>query len=179
MPGDAAGPAGFRRAGALVTALFGLPWALTAAGQLPSGAALVVGSAALATTASAVVVALLPPPDGRGRARDVPPDWRGRFDRVGTVQAMAIVAVVAALVLVGQPTAVPAAVCLVVGLHFVPLTRLFDQPQFRSTAAGLCLVAAVAGALHLSGRGETAVVVAGSGAAVVLWATSLHIARVG
>ena len=61
-------------------------------------------------------------------------------------QAAAILAAVAALALSGRPTLVPAAVCLVVGLHVPPLSRLFDQPQFPWTGAGMCLLA---GSLHV------------------------------
>ena len=178
MPAETAVPAGLRRAGALITGLFGLPWALTASGSLQPEPATAVRLAAFAITALAVGVALVPPATGQDRVRRVPADWRRRFNRVGMAQAAAIIATVAALVLGGRPTLVPAAVCLVVGLHFVPLTSLFDQPQFRWTAAGLCLVAALAGSLHLWGRSTAAIVVAGCGAAVVLWATSLHVARV-
>jgi hypothetical protein len=162
----------------LITALFGLPWALTAAGLLQAEAATGLRLAALTITVLAIGVALLPPATGQDRVRLVPTDWRRRFNQVGLAQAAAILAVGAALVLSGRPTLIPAAVCLVVGLHFLPLARLFDQPQFRWTGAGMCLVAAVAGSLHLWGPGTAAEVVAGGGAAVVLWVTSLHVARV-
>lgn len=171
-------PAGFRQAGALITGLFGLPWALTASGFLPAVAAMGVRWAALAITVLAVGVALLRPATGQDRVRRVPGDWRRRVNQVGMAEAAAILAAVAALALSGRPTLVPAAVCLVVGQHFLPLTRLFDQPQFRWTGAGMCLVAAIGGSLYLSGGGTAAAVVAGGGAAVVLWATSLHVARV-
>jgi len=118
-------------------------------------------------------------PGGQDRVRRVPADWNRRFDVVGAaVQAVAILSVVVALIVVDQVTLVPAAECLVMGLHFLPLARLFDQPQYRWTGAALCLVAGLAGSLHLWGRGTAAVVVAAGGAAVVLWATSLHVARV-
>ena len=94
-------------------------------------------------------------------------------------QAATIGVTAAALILGGQPTLVPPAVCLVVGLHFLPLARLFDQPEFRWTGSGLCLVALVSGALHLWGSASVAVVAAGFGAAAVLWTTSLRVAFAG
>lgn len=178
MSDEKVGPAGLRRAGAVITGLFGLAWALAASGSLEAEAATAVRLAALAITVLAVGVALLPPATGQDRVRRVPGDWGRRCNQVGMVQAAAILVAAVALGRVDRPTLIPAAVCLVVGLHFLPLARLFDQPQFRWTGAGMCLVAGVAGSLHLSGRSTVAGVVAGGGAAVVLWTTSLHVAYV-
>jgi hypothetical protein len=72
---------------------------------------------------------------------------------------------------------VPTVVGLVVGVHFVPLARLFDQPEYRVTAAGL-VGGGVLGlaALALGAGPETSRVLVGSVAAVTLWATSLWLA---
>jgi hypothetical protein len=65
----------------------------------------------------------------------------------------------------------------VVGLHFFPLARLFDQWQYRWTAASLTVVAVVGVVVAVAGStDETVRVVVGAGAAVVLWLSSFHVA---
>lgn len=167
-----------RTAGALVTGVFALPWALTGASSLGSpGTARAAMVAAAVLTGLAVVSALWPDRGAAARRRRVPPDWQRRFNRIGAVQSAIIPALVVALVVNGQPPLVPAAVCLVVGLHFLPLARVFDQPQFAWTGTALCVVAVAGAALLLAGHPGGAVGLVGVGAAAVLWTTSLHVSR--
>ncbi|WP_244501049.1 hypothetical protein [Streptomyces sp. TP-A0874] len=70
--------------------------------------------------------------------------------------------------------------CLVVGLHFLPLARSFAQPQYWWTGGSLMTLALV-GALALADGSDPANVrtLVGFGAAAVLWSTALHVARRG
>ena len=75
---------------------------------------------------------------------------------------------------------IPPVVCLIVGAHFFPLARLFDQPQYWWTGASLSIVAAAGFITLAAGAGaEVSRVVVGLGAAITLWGTSLHVARRG
>ena len=66
MTAEVTGPTGLRRAGALITGLFGLPWALTAAGSLTPRHAEGLLPVAVAVTVLAVGAALLPSLAKRG-----------------------------------------------------------------------------------------------------------------
>ncbi|WP_219417445.1 DUF7010 family protein [Pseudonocardia nigra] len=76
-----------------------------------------------------------------------------------------------------RPELAPPVVALIVGLHFFPLARLFDQPQYTWTAVGLC-VAAVAGLVVLvtGPSPEVSRLAVGLGAAGTLLATAWHLA---
>lgn len=69
---------------------------------------------------------------------------------------------------------IPALVCLVVGVHFFPLARLFDVPRYRLTGSALVIVAAATliTMLPLDLSAATGRAAASFGAALVLWATS-------
>ena len=72
---------------------------------------------------------------------------------------------------------IPAAVCAIVGVHFFPLARIFDESLYAWTGALLCAVS-VGGMIGLAvvdGQASRAVV--GLGAAAVLWATALCLSR--
>src|SRR5699024_12520005 len=71
----------------------------------------------------------------------------------------------------------PPVVCLIVGLHFLPLARLYDQPQYRWTA-GLLILAAVIGlgAVLWGAEAETVLGGVGFAAAMTLWASAVHVA---
>ncbi|MBU6536405.1 hypothetical protein HZS56_35915 [Streptomyces sp. A108] len=100
------------------------------------------------------------------------------FGRVNVGQTVAIVASVMLLGRFDQWVYVPAAVCLVVGAHFLPLARTFAQPQYWWTG-GLLMALAPVGAVALGGDGANGRVLLGFGAALVLWTTALHVARKG
>lgn len=168
-----------RQRGAIIMALFALLWAMAgASGVASSGAADTVRILAMALTAVAVLLAVRSSsPATAQRPRRLPAGWYRSAGLVNIVQAVAIVVAVVVLVVAGTPAFVPPMVCLIVGAHFIPLSRLFDQPQYRWTGASLCVVA-VAGLIILAvGAGApTSRAVTGMGAAVVLWATSAHVA---
>ena len=132
-----------RATGVLFLSGFGALWFLLglAASQglsLPTACALAAGLAAL--VAGAVLLrrrsAALPPstldPEEQRRA--------GRtFGRVNAVQWAAIVLIAVVLGRLHLDAYTPAAVTVVVGLHFFPLARLFRSPQHHVTGAALVL----------------------------------------
>ncbi|GAA2625413.1 hypothetical protein [Streptomyces vastus] len=140
-------------------------------------------AAALAIAAAVISVTLtirfgaLP---GPRRTRRVTPNSFRVFGQVNIGQTVAIVAAVMILGRLDLWVYIPAAVCLVVGLHFLPLARSFAQPQYWWTG-GLLITLALAGAVTLADGGDAANVrlFIGFGAALVLWATALHVARRG
>lgn len=171
-----------RATGAIVMALFGLLWALGCA-AVPGGVMpvpLLFLSSALVTAVLVVASLRLRRAGGGARSsrRDAVPAnadrIRRRFRLVGIVQGLGIGIVVFACVRLGRPELIPAAVALVVGLHFFPLAPLFRVPLYYATGAGLCLVA-VATPIVASLLGAQTMawqVVPGLGAAAILWLTS-------
>lgn len=65
-----------------------------------------------------------------------------------------------------------AGISIVVGLHFIPLARLFEMPIYYWTAAGIVAVDAAALATQ---RGDAISVAAGIGTGGVLWATAVYV----
>jgi hypothetical protein len=167
-----------RRRGALILAVAGLVWvSLGTSGTTttPTGRVL-TATVAIAVTLAAIVLAVRsgsrPAPQRR-----LPANWLRRAGLVNLAQVVAIAVAVAVLIAAGVPTLVPAVICLIVGLHFLPLARLYGQWQYRWTGALLCLTAVAGIAIDL-GRSDGALSrsVVGIGAAVILWGTSLHVA---
>lgn len=152
---------------------FGLLWALTGAGAFRGAAALAVVAAAVLVTAATALSSVRQRTSPRPEAGGIRRDWARRFSRIGIVQGLAIAATVTVLVRFDLADTVPVAVCFIVGLHFVPLARLFSQPRLIATAAALCTVAAAGGAMLAFAGAQTAQGTVGLGAAVVLWITVL------
>jgi hypothetical protein len=171
-----------RRRGALVLAPFALLWALVAISGLPAGslwAARVVAS--VITVAALFLLVLTPSGAGaRERVRHQPDGWHKRVGVVNLAEFAAIVLTVVIFAATGVPELVPPIVCLIVGLHFVPLARLFDQPEYRGTAIGLGLGAfAGLAVLALGPSQEVSRIVVGAFAACTLWATSARLSMCG
>ncbi|MFD7296061.1 DUF7010 family protein [Streptomyces sp. NPDC059897] len=90
---------------------------------------------------------------------------------------MAIFAVIAAANASDHPGLIPAAIALVEGLHFFPLSRLYDQHQYRWTAALLTAIALTGLALYATGTPDEAVrATVGLASAATLWASAYHLA---
>lgn len=173
------------RQGVLVMTIFGAAWAIVGiTGLVPGGAARTAAAAGAAAVAVAVAVVSLrwrsrPAPSG-ARGRRVSPRAGQSFVLINIAQTVAIVVAVFALVKAGRPELVAAAVCLVVGLHFLPLARIFDVAPYRWTGT-LLILAALAGtaAFGYGAPAATTVAVVTLPAAAVLWATSLLVAHRG
>ncbi len=100
-------------------------------------------------------------------------DLRRRFNRVFIAEGVGIGVVVLICANLGYSEWIPAAVALVVGLHFFPLARLFRMPLYYFTGIALCVVSIatmiVASILDYSEAVWFAVPGLGSG--LVLWTT--------
>ena len=175
---DAATANGFRRRGATIMAIFGMVWAMTGTVGTPLIAirAFVIVLAVMATW-GIVRFALRHEPPGAGRIRKVPPDWERRFNRVGLWQGITIVLSVVFLGLAHLGALIPAAICLVVGIHFLPLRRIFDQPQYLVTSVVLITIAVIGAATWLAFGSSLTDGVVGYGAAFTLWAVALNVTR--
>lgn len=172
---------GVRRRGVLILAGFAIIWAMagsTGVSDPTSSRALFAAAVALAVLA--VVPALRPGwLPAASRQRRLADDWHRRYARVVVAEAAGIGVAAAVCLGVGAPSATPAAICLVVGVHFLPLAPVFDQPQYRWTAAGLVAVAAAGLVAITAADAATAIAIVGFGAAAVLCATALHVATRG
>lgn len=170
--------------GAVIMSVFASMWEVLGISglgpRLPAPALFGTAALAVAVAVTAVVLTIrfgmLP---GPRRARRAAVNSFQVFGRVNIGQTVAIVAAVMLLGRFDQWVYIPAAVCLVVGAHFLPLARTFAQPQYWWTG-GLLMALALVGAVTLgSGDGANGRVLLGFGAAFVLWTTALHVARKG
>ena len=169
-----------RGAGVTVCAVMGLLWAASALGDLGPGVAVTLLAAAAAISAVLLV--------GARRLRRAaatrpatslsfdPRQVQRRFTLVVAGEIAAIAAAVNILGRTGHARWIPAVVCVAVGLHFVPLARMFGLGLYNVTAAALCLVAAVTMVLGATG-GSPALwrLLPGFGTALVLWATGARL----
>ncbi|MCX5335924.1 hypothetical protein [Streptomyces sp. NBC_00140] len=121
------------RSGVGFLALFGLGWWL-----LGSSAFDGLTRQVLIAVGCAVMVALLLsarrflPPSAGG---PFPVDRRRRFNQINGLQWLLIIVIVAVCRQIGMPVLVPPLVAVVVGLHFLPLAAVFEQPRLRIPAA--------------------------------------------
>ncbi len=163
--------------GIIVCAVMGFTWGGTALGAL----SVVVAVPLLAVGAACAAVLLA----GARRVRHaaivspVPsspkPDLSQGRHHFNLVVAGEVAAIIVAVGLLGRSDHadwIPATICLVVGLHLIPLARLFRLPLYYATAAALCLVAATTMVFGAAGAPEALwQLLPGVGVALVLWAT--------
>jgi hypothetical protein len=166
-----------RAAGVIVGAVFGLTWAASALPRLDSLVVVPVVAVSLATFAvlmtgahrlrrSATMVPPSAPPAALGNVQR-------RFTVVVATETVAIIAAANILARSGHSQWIPAVICALVGLHFIPLARLFSVPLYYATASALCLVAGSTMILGASGAPTSLWrLLPGFGAALVLWSTS-------
>ncbi len=101
------------------------------------------------------------------------PRRRSGYWRVVAFEVIAIVLGVFALEATGQMAYLPDWILLIVGVHFIPLARLFDTPGLR--LAGLALIGVAAGAAAAGAASDilpSAVAGAGGGLVCVTCAAS-------
>ncbi|MEU8616833.1 hypothetical protein [Streptomyces sp. NPDC048623] len=161
-----------RRRGGIVLTVFALVWAVA------GGAGFVaVAVVACAVSAGAVVSAYRDAAGPVTRLVRLPERRNRGGGLVNAVEVAGIVAVIAAANAMGRPEFIPVGICLVVGLHFFPLARLYDQWQYRWTGILLTAVALVGLAVLVAGgTAETTRAVVGFGSALVLWGSAFHVA---
>ena len=173
-PGTVDAPAGTERIGAIACWGFGIAWAIWGVTGVSGGLPLAV--AGLVTLVLGIFTATIAfRSGGSPRARRLPADWQRRYNLLVLAEFVAIFLVSLALGRSGNPEAIPVAICLLVGLHFFPLTGIFDMTPYRWTAIALCLVAVIGGGLLGVTTAATARAVVGLGAASVLWTTAARI----
>ncbi|MGQ5230177.1 DUF7010 family protein [Streptomyces sp. yara] len=169
-----------RRRGTVVLSVFALAWAF--AGASGSGAAtdvvpVAVEAAALVITLVALHLGLRKDARPSPRTVDLPPNWARGVGIVNGVELLAVVAVIAVANASGRPAYIPVGIAFVVGLHFFPLARLYDQWQYLWTGALMTAVAVVGAVMALAGPSAGTVrVVVGLACAAVLWGSACHLA---
>jgi hypothetical protein len=170
-----------RAAGITVCAVMGLTWAFSATGALGP-----VAAAAVLVAGLAIVAVLMTGARRLRRQAGAMPDMvsagvdvtkvRRRFALVLVGEGAAIAAAINVLVRWGHTEWIPAVICAAVGLHFVPLARMFGVPLYYATAAALCLVAATTMALGAAGAPVSLWrLLPGFGAALALWTTGARL----
>lgn len=174
-----------RAVGVFVCAGFGLVWAGPALSRLSAGLALVLLAVSIGLFAVLVsggfrlrrAAVGLPPSTAESLDRDR--RVAHRFGLVAGGEGVAIALAVAALNATGHPQLVPAAICAVVGLHFIPLAAMFAVRLYLGTAVALCLVAATTVILVSATAAPEWLwlAVPGFGAAVSLWVTGALLIR--
>jgi len=173
---------GLRVRGVGILSIFAVVWSAVAASGLSetgaSAAALPSAAVALVVSLGLVIVARRSAGDpALARTRRLPSWWSRGVGAVNVAQLLVIAAVAIGLTRGGQAAYIPAAVAVVVGLHFLPLAIAFDQRQYRGTAVLLVLVGLGGAALVLAGAEDVIVQAAvGYASAVVLWCSAAHVA---
>ncbi|MEV5437774.1 hypothetical protein AB0K80_17425 [Streptomyces sp. NPDC052682] len=169
-----------RRRGTLVLSVFALVWAVAAAsgtGSATDAVPVGIEAAAVLVTAGAIYLGYRKGAAPSPRMVSLPANWARGVGIVNTVELVAVFAVIAASNASGRPELIPVGIALVVGLHFFPLARLYDQWQYRWTAALLTALSVVGLVLVVAGLADESVrVVVGLGCAVVLWGSAYHLA---
>lgn len=168
--------------GVMFMALFGVVWAAAGAGALGgvTRVILLVVSLALAATLCLGSVRLCRA--ARGLSMDDSPQAQARrrrisrrFNLVFGLEAVAIALTVVLLGRYGLGTFIPAAVALIVGVHFFPLAGLYRVKAYYLTGATLCILALVAFLMAPAAR----LPLVGLGSAAALFATAAYILAFG
>ncbi|MGW2347387.1 hypothetical protein [Actinacidiphila glaucinigra] len=151
---------------------FGLGWWLLATSAF-DGATRLIEVVTGCTVALGLMLAarrLLPPSAGGA----FPAGRRRRFNRINGFQWLLIVAIAVACARAGMPVLVPPLVAIVVGLHFLPLAVVFEQPRLRVPAA-LLIAAGISGLAVWLANGPDGTVrfVVGLIAALSLWGMAI------
>ncbi len=168
-----------RALGVTLLAFFALVWVgWGTGGHLPTAAqVIVVVLAALVSTALTAYAWRLPrrlSPDTQ-RADDISTSSNspGRsFGLIVAAEWIGLFVIAGILGATGHAVVIPAVVSLGVGLHFIPLGRLFHVPAYYVTAGALCLIAVATFAIASATSTEALwTLLPGVGAALVLYAT--------
>jgi len=174
--------------GASILTGFGTLWALGNQSGLPTGGQgiLLVGTAAICTILAVTNIRLWLQA-GRLPTSPVPEEttyWEKAGPRFGLVfgaEIALIVVISSVLSRIGHETLIPPAIALIVGLHFLPLARLFHLPIYSATGIAMsllavgCLVAVLLG-LRLGGLSLFVwSSVVGVGNALILWSTAIYL----
>ncbi|MFH8436546.1 hypothetical protein ACH4A3_15160 [Streptomyces sp. NPDC018007] len=161
------------RSGVGFLALFGFGWWLLATSAFGGMARLVEAVAGCAVTVGLMLAARRVLPASAGGP--FPADRRRRFNQVNGVQWLLIVAIAVVCSRAGAPVLVPPLVAMVVGLHFLPLAAVFEQPRLRVPAVLLVVAGSAGLAVWLMDGSASAVrLTVGLLAALTLWGMALR-----
>ncbi|MGW5849953.1 hypothetical protein ACWFQ8_18705 [Streptomyces sp. NPDC055254] len=159
------------RSGVGFLALFGVGWWLlgtTAFDGRVRPVGIVVGCL-LALGLMLAAKRFLPPSAGG----PFPAERRRRFNQINALQWTLVIAIAVVCVRTGSPVLIPPLVALVVGLHFIPLATVFEQPRLRVPAALLIMAGTAGLAAWATEAPDTTVrLVVGVTAALSLWGTA-------
>jgi hypothetical protein len=155
-------------------AFFGLGWLLAGLGHYGGTATGVAGTLGLAI---ALTLVLLSRKLSFGQTIEGPDDLsattRRQFGLINVVQWGLIASIVVACRVGGQPGLIMPLVAVVVGLHFLPLARVFADPRLIAPGAVLTAVGVtglIARAVSVSQAAVFTLV--GVGCALTLWLTA-------
>lgn len=162
------------RFGALIGAVFGLVYVWVNAGELPSTVSLALR--VLGVVAFAGLVGILAWRRNEGGADGGRPD-RSAFGRgYWTVVIVEVIALFGGLRIINEPLDAPEAsvawVSIVVGVHFVALAGVWDNPFVRWLGVAIAVCGAIGVVLALAGASQAAIaVVAGVAPGALLLGT--------
>ena len=168
-----------RSVGAIVTALFGALWIGSGAWVLAGPKIpllLAVGTLAASLVAAASRFAPRPTKHHKGEPLQAERVRRNKaFHVINGLQWASILFLIVGLNVLQRPQWITAGIVMIVGLHFLPLARLF-----RSTSHGVAGVALVSWALvyPLVAAGGPMSPWGAVGAGLILWAFSAHLVAV-
>ncbi|MFD7232620.1 hypothetical protein [Streptomyces sp. NPDC059881] len=149
-------------------ALFGLGWWLLGSSAFDGLTRQVLVVVGCAVTVGLMLAARRFLPASAGGP--FPVDRRRRFNQINALQWLLIIAIVVVCGQVGVPVLVPPLIAVVVGLHFLPLAAVFEQPRLRIPAALLIASGAAGMTVWLAnGPDETVRLVVGLASALSLW----------
>jgi hypothetical protein len=162
---------------------FGAIWWLMAAGYAEDArAAMLIVGAAVVTVLVWQIVRLRRSANSLNAHR--PDHWEVRqrtFSWIGAAEGIAIAIGAIVCGTIGHPEWIPVWCMFVVGVHFLPLARLFDVPLYTITGVMLALGALLAAiVLAFAGLPEAAwFIIPGVLSAFVLWVTAAMLLRFG
>lgn len=131
---------------ALILGVAGFAWFGWAQAGPPAGWSVPLGIGSAAGLAVALAGGVLSWRLRSGAAAMHDPRRRSGYWRVVAFEVIAIVVGVIALEVAGRTAYLPAWILLIVGIHFIPLARLFGTPGLRLAGVALIGVAAAAAA---------------------------------
>ncbi|MER7896900.1 hypothetical protein ABTX62_12460 [Streptomyces sp. NPDC096046] len=156
------------RSGVGFFALFGLGWWLLGSSAFDGLMRQVLVAVGCAVMVGLMLAARRFLPSSAGGP--FPVGRRRRFNQINGLQWLLIIAVAAVCRHVGVPMLIPPLIAVVVGLHFLPLAAVFEQPQLRIPAALLIASGAAGITVWLTnGPDETVRLVVGPTSALSLW----------
>ncbi|MGW1901719.1 hypothetical protein ACWCQB_30885 [Streptomyces hirsutus] len=156
------------RSGVGFFALFGLGWWLLGSSAFDGLMRQVLVAVGCAVMVGLMLAARRFLPSSAGGP--FPVGRRRRFNQINGLQWLLIIAVAAVCRHVGVPVLIPPLIAVVVGLHFLPLAAVFEQPRLRIPAALLIASGAAGITVWLTnGPDETVRLVVGLISALSLW----------